>query len=258
METLPGLEVVRAVATTVRAKSDEGAGTLLEVRFSTFDEWYEINSAWEGNFLERTSRGAFAKTIKENGRNVRALFDHGHDPTVGNKPLGVVESLREEDDSPVGLVRLFDDAAYVRDLMPGLRAGVFGSSFRFRAIKDEWNDAPGVSEWNPKGIPERTVREVALYEFGPVTFPANPASTAKVRSMTDEYFERLRSVDPHRVEELARARQIRTPLTREAAQEGTSAEAGAARKTAVEPPAGHSGGLTPAQRRERLLTMKGY
>ncbi len=247
METQPSLEVVRAVASTVRAKpADEGGGMpLMEVRFSKFGEWYEINSLWEGHFLERTERGAFDKTIKESGANVKSLFNHGFDPQVGQKVLGSIESLTEEPDSPVGVVRLFD-TSYNRDLLPGLEAGAYGSSFRMRVIRDEVNEDPGASDYNPKGLPERTIKEVRLFEFGPVTFPANPGSTAGVRSMTDAYIEGMRAVDPMWVDEQTRARDHRRT-----SPDGTSGDA-----AKIQPPApaeSHPGGLTHAQRRARLI-----
>ncbi len=250
MENLPSFDVVRAVSQTVRAKAaDEGGMPLMEVRFSTFGTWYEIDSLWEGNFLERTEFGAFAKTIEESRGQIKVLFNHGFDPAVGQKVLGMPESLTEEKDSPVGMVRLFD-TSYVRDLLPGLEAGAYGSSFRMRVIRDEWNDDPGTSEHNPKGIPERTIKEVRLFEFGPVTFPANPSSTAAVRSMTDAYVEGMRSRDPQWVSEQTRSRDAH-------ARTFPAGTAGDAAKN--EPPApapSHPGGLTSAQRRARLLPSR--
>ena len=246
METQPSLDVVRAVSHVVRAKpADEGGMPLMEVRFSAFGQWYEINSLWEGHFLERTERGAFDKTIKESGANVKVLFNHGFDPQVGQKVLGSIESLTEEPDSPVGSVRLFD-TSYNRDLLPGLEAGAYGASFRMRVIRDEVNEDPGPSDYNPKGLPERTIKEVRLYEFGPVTFPANPASTAGVRSMTDAYIEGMRAVDPMWVDEQTRARDLRRT-----SPDGTSGDAATTPPPA--PAESHPGGLTHAQRRARLI-----
>ncbi len=238
METLRDLEVVRAVASEVRASKEEDGGlSTMEVRFSPFGAWYEINSYFEGQFLERTAPGAFAKTISENLRNVKVLFNHGFDPQIGDKVLGPIRSLDEEKDSPVGIVDLLD-TSYNRDLLPGLQAGVYGSSFRFQVIRDEWNDDPGVSDHNPKGIPERTIKEVRLMEFGPVTFPANPAATSGVRSLTDDYYERLRSRDPQRVADVeARAQILRTP-NEPAAPQGTGSDGAAA--TPDEPARSHS------------------
>lgn len=219
---------------------------LMEVRFSRFGTWYEIDSLWEGNFLERTEHGAFSKTIEESGSSVKVLFNHGFDPQVGGKVLGRVESLSEEEDSPVGEVRLFD-TSYVRDLLPGLEAGVYGSSFRMRVLRDEWNKSPERSDFNPRGLPERTIKEVRLFEFGPVTFPANPDTTAGVRSMTDAYVEGMRSRDPQWVDEQTRSRDN----PRRTLPEGTSGNAATTPPSA--PAASHPVGLTPAQRRERLI-----
>jgi len=233
---------------------DSGMPTM-DVRFSAFGNWYEINSMWEGHFLERTAPGAFTKTIKENRDNIKVLFNHGFDTAVGQKVLGTVTDLREDPDAAVGEVALFD-TSYVRDLLPGLKAGVYGSSMRMVVVKEEWNKTPERTASNPDGIPERTIKEVRLMEFGPVTFPANPESTSGVRSMTDTYYEQLRSLDPHRVDELARAREIRTPQER-AADTVTAAPEEAARTTTDEPGTTHSGGLTPAQRRERIYHLNG-
>lgn len=249
MDTLRDLDLVRGLtpATEMRAEDGEGMPTMV-VRFSAFNKWYEIDSWFEGRFLERTAKGAFKKTISENREQVKVLFDHGMDFRIGNLPLGVISDLREESDSPVGDVPLLD-APYVRDLLPGLEAGAYGSSFRFRVIKDEWNDEPGRSDHNPDGVPERTIKEVRLFEFGPVTFPANPESTAGVRCLTDQYYERLRSGNPQQYDELlARARALRTPEV--AAAQGT-ATTGAA-ETPSEPAERHSGGLTHGQRRAYL------
>ncbi|UUV29135.1 HK97 family phage prohead protease [Amycolatopsis roodepoortensis] len=251
--TVPDLDLVRAVPTCVRAdraEAEAGAMPTMVVRFSAFDRWYEIDSWWEGRFLERTARGAFTKTISENRANIKVLYDHGFDYQIGNKVLGTIEDLREDPDSPVGEVPLFD-TSYNRDLLPGIEAGAYGSSFRMRVIKDEWNDEPGRSEHNPDGIPERTIKEVRLFEFGPVTWPANPDATAGVRGLTDTYYERLRSRDPNAVDELrGRIQTHRTPADR-AAADGTAHRPGAAPDT-DEPAARHSSGLTHAARRARL------
>jgi HK97 family phage prohead protease len=268
--TLPDLDVVRNWHSSVafRADDDEsdGAGDeglgLMDVRFSTFDTWYEINSWWEGRFLERTVRGAFKRTIAAHNkaRNADAhqiitLFNHGMDFHIGDKILGSIESLSEEPDSPLSVVRLFD-TSFNRDLLPGLRAGVYGSSFMFRVVKDEWNNEPGVSEHNPEGLPERTLKELRVFEAGPVTFPANPDATAGMRctSGTDTYYEQLARRDPNRVDGL------RSKLTAlRAAGPGLANGTPGGRGPATEPPSDpalrHSDGLAFAHQRRRYLDM---
>jgi HK97 family phage prohead protease len=260
METLRDLDVVRALvprSAEMRAADDEGGMPTLISRFSPFDTWYEIDSYFEGRFLERTVKGAFKKTIREQRSSIKVLFDHGYDMQIGNKVLGAIDDLREDGDSAVGEVPLFD-TSYNRDLLPGLEAGVYGSSFRFRVIRDEWNDEPGKSDHNPDGIPERTIKEVRLFEFGPVTFPANPDATAGVRCLTDTYYELARSQDPRRVEDLlARARALRTPEVDAARDAGTSADGAAIPTDAPDAPAAvHPGGLSTNQRAAELRGLE--
>jgi HK97 family phage prohead protease len=267
--TLPDLDVVRNWHTSVGFRADDetdGAGDeglgLMDVRFSTFETWYEINSWWEGRFLERTVRGAFKRTIAAHNkaRNADAhqiitLFNHGQDFHIGDKILGSIESLSEEPDSPLSVVRLFD-TSFNRDLLPGLRAGVYGSSFMFRVVKDEWNNEPGVSEHNPEGLPERTLKELRVFEAGPVTFPANPDATSGMRctSGTDTYYEQLARRDPNRVDGL------RSKLTAlRAAGPGLANGTPGGRGPATEPPSDpaprHSDGLAHAHQRRRFLAM---
>lgn len=255
--TIPDLDIVRTwqLPIPVRAADTASADALavLEVRFSRFGTWYEIDSWWEGRFLERTQRGSFAKTIQESGSRTKVMFNHGMDLNIGDKLLGPVDSLEEEPDSPVLRSSLFD-TSYNRDLLPGLRAGVYGSSFMFRVVKDEWNQEPGRSGENPEGLPERTITEVRLFEAGPVTWPANPEATAGIRCLsgTDAYYDSLRSRDPRRVDEMrSRVSALRTPDDAAGRRATVDTEV-AAPEPPDEPATRHSAGLTPAQRREAL------
>lgn len=180
-----------ADAATMRASDDGGDGRTLFGHFSVFNTWYEVNSVWEGNFLERIAPGAFGRTIAERGDQVRALYDHGHDPQLGNKPLGPFRVLSEDKVGGYYEIALID-TDYNRDfIIPAARAGLLGASFRFRVRAEEWKDDPGVGDHNPQGIPERTITDTDLYELGPVTFPASAAASAALRSTSDEFFDRM-------------------------------------------------------------------
>ena len=177
-------------AALLRADSD-GDGRTLYGHFSVFDVWYEVNSVWEGNFLERIAPGSFARTIKERADQIKALYDHGHDPQLGNKPLGTFKDLREDKTGGYYEISLID-TDYNRDfIIPAARAGLLGASFRFRVREETWKDDPGVSDHNPKGIPERTITDTDVYELGPVTFPASAAASAALRSTSDDFIARL-------------------------------------------------------------------
>ena len=199
------IDVVRALSSSpeLRAAKDDSLG-LLSGHFSAFNNWYRISSLFEGDFLERTAPGFTTQTISEDRSGMRVLFNHGFDPTVGDKVLGQIQDLREDETGPYYEVPLFD-TSYNRDLLPGLKAGSYGASFRMQVLEDSWNDEPGRSDFNPNGIPERTITRARVMEFGPVTFPANPAASASVRSTTDEYYDRLRQRDTARFEATVRS-----------------------------------------------------
>ncbi len=184
---LPRDDLFRAVYPGVELRAEgDGAMPVMTGHLAVFNEWTEINSIFEGRFLERLSPGAFTKTINENRDKMRVLFQHGNDPQVGDKPLGPISELREDDTGVNYEVPLLD-TSYNRELLPGLQAGLYGASFRFRVMKEDVNRDAKKSAYNPEGLPERTISEVQMREFGPVTFPAYDGATAGIRSLTDVF-----------------------------------------------------------------------
>lgn len=204
-QALPRENLFRAAHPAIEVRADSGDGDgmpTLVGHFAVFNRWTEINSWFEGNFLERLAPGAFRKTFRENRDRIKVLFQHGADPQIGDKPLGTIDELREDDTGGYYEVPLFD-TSYNRDLVPGLEAGAYGASFRFQVMREELDEEPGESDDNPKGLPERTIKEVRLYEFGPVTFPAYAEATAGLRSLTDRFLFAEIERDPARFRSLA-------------------------------------------------------
>jgi phage head maturation protease len=191
-----------APALDLRAEGDTGDGSTMFGHFTVFDRWYEIDSWIEGHFLERTVKGSARKTIKENRDQIVTAYDHGYDIYIGDSQLGHIDMLREDDEGVFYEVPLYD-TDYNRDrILPLLqgrtmdgrnRGSALGASFKFRKVRDEWNMSPKRSDYNPDGIPERTVREFQLFEFGPVNFPASAAATSGVRGLTDWAHDRHRA-----------------------------------------------------------------
>jgi hypothetical protein len=209
----------------LRLGDDPGDGRLgtLYGHFAVFDQWTLIDSWWEGKFRERIARGAFKKTIREKRDQIRVLYDHGFDPQLGNKPLGPIEVLKEDDKGGYHETKLIA-TDYNRDfVVPALEADLLGQSFRFRVIKDEWVEP----DPDTATLPERTIKEVELFEFGPVTFPAYTAAEAGIRGRQE--FEIWRSLDEQGRQDLVR-------LIRQAS--GTPN--GAANPAPVEPGRTHS------------------
>lgn len=174
----------------LRAADDGGSGRTLFGHFAVFDRWTEIDSWYEGRFMERLKRGAFKRTFKERASQIRVLYEHGRDPSVGNKPLAVPEIMREDAEGAYGEGELFE-ASYVDDLIPALRSGQMGQSFRFRVVGESWAEPKKASDHNPNMLPERTITDVDLYEWGPCPFPAYADASAGVRSGTDPFLDSL-------------------------------------------------------------------
>jgi phage head maturation protease len=185
------------------ADDDEGEdGRTLQLQWYVANRWTEIRSFWEGHFMERIALGAARKTIKENRANMRILLQHGYDPSIGEKPIAPVDTVEENDLGGYAEGRLFDGLDPL--VVDGLRAGQYGASFRFSVMREEIEEEPGESEHNPKGLPERTIKEMRVMEFGPVTWGAYSEASAGVRSITDEvHFGALRGMPAERLSEIA-------------------------------------------------------
>lgn len=230
----PGLRF--GVAGETRDDEDLGDGRTMFGHFTVFDQFTEIDSYFEGHFLERIAKGAFKKTFAERGAP-KVMVDHGRGIVFDNMPLGVPDVLREEDFGPYYEVPLVHSRLVDDELIPRLRAGLMGASFMFNVLREDWNEEPDPSDANPLGLPERTVTEVRLHEFGPVVWPAYEAATAKVRSLTDHFNDRTSprraATDEHPAEDDA------APTTGDAAASDEQ----------------HLSGLTPAQRAHALRAV---
>lgn len=155
-------------------RSVEGDGLTLAGYAAVFNSPTRIDS-WEGRFDETIARGAFSKTINARERVV-VQFDHGKHPFFGSLPLGRIEQMREDDHGLYVEVRLSDNW-FTQPIRDAIRdEAVTGMSFRFSVPEggDDWRQGAEVQE--------RTIREVKLYELGPVVFPAYADTSVGVRS----------------------------------------------------------------------------
>ena len=154
---------------------DGGDGLTLEGYAAVFDTPTRIED-WEP-FDEIIARGAFKKTLAE--RSPILQWNHGNDPAVGQVPIGNIETIREDANGLKVTARLHDNAQVgpIRDAIAS--GAITGMSFRFQVLNEQV-DTSG-------DIPVRTVREVRLFEVGPVAFPAYPTTSVGVRSIgTDD------------------------------------------------------------------------
>lgn len=205
----PKALLTRAVTFESRAAADHGDGFTLEGYAAVFDTPTRIDS-WEGTFDEIMAPGSFAKSIRT--RTPVMQFDHGRDVATGSVPIGKVEEVLEDERGLFVRARLHDNPR-VEPIRQAIASGAIdGMSFRFRVLREEWDETGD--------IPVRTIREVELFEVGPVVFPAYEATSVGVRSLMAD----LAAEDRERlVDELAAALAARnTDLPSGAAPEGTS------------------------------------
>jgi HK97 family phage prohead protease len=156
----------RAVDTATRD------GLTLDGYAAVFNDWTVIEGP-DGPFRERIIPGAFAKTIAE--RTPILQFDHGTHPVIGSIPLGVVTALEEDEHGLRVRARLADNwlVAPVRDAIAN--GSIDGMSFKFRVVQQDWERADD-------RMFERSITEIALYEVGPVVWPAYESTSVGVRS----------------------------------------------------------------------------
>ncbi len=84
------------MSSRLELRDDSGDGRTLHGYLAMFNEPTTINS-WEGRFVEKIAPGAFKKTLSESRDRVVALFNHGMDPSIGDKPLGRFQVLEEDE-----------------------------------------------------------------------------------------------------------------------------------------------------------------
>ena len=184
--------VSRAVDFRATDDTEQNDGRTLEGYAAVFDAPTEINS-WEGVFTETIAKGAFRKTLRE--RTPVLQFDHGRDARTGSVPIGSFENLSEDDTGLAVRARLFDNPVVepIRQAIEG--HAITGMSFRFEIMREEWRDKdgktikPGPDLWDalwenedPADI-TRTIKEVKLFEAGPVVFPAYEQTSVGVRDV---------------------------------------------------------------------------
>lgn len=170
MPNAPKALVTRAVTFETRDVADEGF--TLEGYAAVFDTPTRIDS-WEGLFDERIARGAFSKSLSE--RKPVMQFDHGHDIATGSVPIAAIEAVREDDHGLFVSARMFDNPR-VEPIRQAIAGGAIdGMSFRFRVTRESWDET--------REVPMRTIKELSLFELGPVVFPAYEATSVGVRSL---------------------------------------------------------------------------
>lgn len=191
--------VTRALPFQVDSADEDSDGLTLTGYAAVFNTPTRIDSLFEGTFDEVIAPGAFKQTLR--GRKPVLQFDHGSHPMIGGLPLGRYEQLSEDEHGLFVRARLSGNWL-IQPVRDAIRDGsITGMSFRFSVPegKDAWDYS--------RDVPMRTVREVMLFEAGPVVFPAYEETSVDVRAQ-----RMARDLnDPDFRAELARALLTGTP-----------------------------------------------
>lgn len=154
----------------------EGDTPVLDGYALVYEYRYDIGGGPEaGGFTEVIARGAAAKSAGE--ADVRLLVNHDGVPLARSRGGEGTLTLKSDD---IGLkVRAELDPANptVQELRSAMNRGDLDQmSFAFKIPKGE-----NRQEWS-KDYSLRTIREVQLFDVSVVTYPANPATVAKLRT----------------------------------------------------------------------------
>jgi len=128
-------------------------------------------------FKEKIQAGAFKKSLETN--NVKSLWNHNSDLVLGSTGSGTLKLV--EDKKGLRFEMTLPDTQAGRDAYVLVERGdVTQMSFGFRVRGQIWDES------DPKNI-IRTLTEIELYEISLTAFPAYNQTSAKTRSIHDDY-----------------------------------------------------------------------
>ena len=137
----------------------------------------EYQFGWNETVRERIAPGAFDRALEED--DVRALANHNDDILLGRTSAGTLEL--SVDDTGLRYRIGYDpsDPDHQRVAAKIARGDLNGSSFAFSVREEDWGGSDEDGHI-------RELRDVQLYDVGPVTFPAYEATDASLRAVGDD------------------------------------------------------------------------
>lgn len=173
----------------LEVRTDADGSVTFEGVASSVDAPYTVRDAL-GEFSETVVKGAFSKTLREKD-DVRLLVNHEGVPLARTKS----KTLTLKADPHLRSTATLDPAnPTVQEIRSAMERGDLDQmSMGFRVTRQEWNG----------DYTERHIKELQLFDVSVVTYPANPATTASVRSL-DEALRAL-TADEADMDEVRRA-----------------------------------------------------
>lgn len=176
-----GREVRRLAVNNIHLRDGEPAGdsgpqSVLTGYACVTNAPYEMQDMF-GPYDEVVRSGAFAKSINEQD-DVRLLLNHDGLPLARTKSgtLKLSEVTKPDAEGRTGLwceAELDTNSHIVADIRSAMQRGDLDEmSFAFQVTKQEWSP----------DFMQRDIQEVRLFDVSVVTYPANPATSASIRS----------------------------------------------------------------------------
>lgn len=213
-------------------RKDDDDGDVIDSMVVPFDEWIEVDSVFEGNFVERFAQGSLRKTLRENMSRIRVYFEHGFSKIYDSQPIAELLRAWEEPQGAWFSAALLEGLPDV--LLSGLSRGLYGASIGASIKKADVNTDPEPSEHNPKGLEERTYTEVQAHDFSITPRPAYASTSVAMRAITDELAVERLVQDPDRLLKLLREHQEPEPTHSEPPPQEDPDDGKASRATQVE------------------------
>lgn len=157
------------VRTELRAGAAGTDSTTLDGYASMTGSPYTVRD-WLGEYDETIEPGAFKKTLAERD-DVRLLLNHDGLPLA--RTASRTMTLDEDDQGLHVLAELDRRSTTTNDVAVAMERGDLDQmSFAFSVTRQEWNE----------DYTQRWIKELKLFDVSVVTYPANPATSAKLRA----------------------------------------------------------------------------
>jgi HK97 family phage prohead protease len=163
----------RTVTTALQVRDVSGSdGFTFSGYAALWDVPYQVND-FMGSYTETFRKGAFTRALS-NGADVRLLVDHSGVPLARSKS-GTL-SLREDETGLYAEANLDSSSPLAQTVRSAMQRGDLNQmSHQFAATRQKWDAS----------YENRDIYSANLYDVSIVTFPANNATSATIRSDAD-------------------------------------------------------------------------